>query len=303
MPIPFCCPHCKAQTLVDDEFAGLRGPCFACQKEVIVPQPGAEPRLFIPPKKTVNSFGIILFAVLGVLAVFSLFCLTGYFFYAASSNTTTVSFVNQSACAANLKAIAAALQRYKVDHGEYPPAYLTDESGRPMLSWRVLILPQLGYQSLYDSIDLTEPWDGPSNQWQFQQMPPEFACPDDTNSYAINETNYMAIVGANTMFPGGRRVDAAKITDQLSDTIMVVETRGRSVNWAQPQDVVPGDLKQGIYGLVGNASGLHAGGVHVITADGEVRFLSSSTPSDYLEAMATINGGEIVPVDDFSEIE
>ena len=49
------------------------------------------------------------------------------------------------------------------EYGVLPPAYVADASGRPMHSWRVLILPFLDQQSLYNQYDFREPWDGPHN--------------------------------------------------------------------------------------------------------------------------------------------
>jgi hypothetical protein len=37
MPIPFVCPHCGAQTTVDERYAGQTGPCFQCGRTVTVP--------------------------------------------------------------------------------------------------------------------------------------------------------------------------------------------------------------------------------------------------------------------------
>ena len=37
MPVPFACPHCGEQTLVDEQFAGRSGPCIGCGKLIVVP--------------------------------------------------------------------------------------------------------------------------------------------------------------------------------------------------------------------------------------------------------------------------
>jgi hypothetical protein len=66
-------------------------------------------------------------------------------------------------CRRQLRHIAIALQNYHDVHGQLPPAYLPDSRGRPMHSWRVLLLPFLEMQALYDQYDFNEPWDGPNN--------------------------------------------------------------------------------------------------------------------------------------------
>ncbi|HSG73025.1 MAG TPA: DUF1559 domain-containing protein, partial [Planctomycetaceae bacterium] len=67
------------------------------------------------------------------------------------------------ACKNNLKQIGLALHNYHDSFGTFPPAYTVDADGKPLHSWRTLILPFVEQQSLYDSIDLTKPWDDPAN--------------------------------------------------------------------------------------------------------------------------------------------
>ena len=64
----------------------------------------------------------------------------------------------------NLKQIAMALQCYHQANGCFPPAYIADKTGKPMHSWRVLILPYLDRDDLYKAYNFTEPWDGPNNK-------------------------------------------------------------------------------------------------------------------------------------------
>ena len=66
-------------------------------------------------------------------------------------------------CTNNLKQIALALHNYEQEHKALPPAYTVDATGRPLHSWRTLILPYLEQESLYRSIDLSKPWDDRSN--------------------------------------------------------------------------------------------------------------------------------------------
>ena len=67
-------------------------------------------------------------------------------------------------CRNNVKEIALAIHNYESANGHLPPAYIADENGNPMHSWRVLILPYIeGQQALFDRYDMDEPWDGPNN--------------------------------------------------------------------------------------------------------------------------------------------
>jgi hypothetical protein len=55
-------------------------------------------------------------------------------------------------CSANLKQIGFALRSYHDVYRTFPPAYVADEDGRPMHSWRVLILPFTNQQALYKQL-------------------------------------------------------------------------------------------------------------------------------------------------------
>jgi hypothetical protein len=39
----------------------------------------------------------------------------------------------------------------------FPPPHAVDANGQPLLSWRVLLLPYLDHQELYDEFRLNEP--------------------------------------------------------------------------------------------------------------------------------------------------
>ena len=101
-------------------------------------------------------------------------------FLAASAGVIVPPIVRQDhkdRCVQQLKRLGLALHEFHEAHGHFPAAAITDKSGTPLLSWRVAILPQLGYQSLYDAFHLDEPWDSPHNLALAAQMPEVFRCP------------------------------------------------------------------------------------------------------------------------------
>src|SRR4051794_6845264 len=53
-------------------------------------------------------------------------------------------------CSNHLKQIGLALQNYHDDYGTLPPAYIADSTGKPIHSWRVLLLPYIEQKLLYD---------------------------------------------------------------------------------------------------------------------------------------------------------
>ena len=114
--------------------------------------------------------------------------------------------------------------------------------GAKLLSWRVAILPQMGYQSLYDRFHLDEPWDSPRNRSLLAEMPRQFACPGGSGQRA-GKTGYLVIVGpetdaysTNTPFEPTRGADIRHITDGTSQTILVFET-DVMIPWTKPDDL------------------------------------------------------------------
>jgi len=76
----------------------------------------------------------------------------------------------RSQCSNNLCQIAVAMQAYHATYRYFPPAYTVDGNGRPLHSWRVLLLPFLQQKPLYDQIRLDEPYDGPHNGLLFETL-------------------------------------------------------------------------------------------------------------------------------------
>ena len=76
-----------------------------------------------------------------------------------------------------LTRIGLAMHKYHEIHGHFPAPAVVRDGGSPLLSWRVAILPYLGYRSLYERFHLGEPWDSAHDRDLLAEMPPEFACP------------------------------------------------------------------------------------------------------------------------------
>ena len=80
-------------------------------------------------------------------------------------------------CTNNLKQIGRGMHIYHEVNGRLPPAAITDKDGKPLLSWRVAILPYVEQQALYNKFKLDEPWDSPHNKALIEEMPAVYACP------------------------------------------------------------------------------------------------------------------------------
>jgi len=195
-------------------------------------------------------------------------------------------------CRNNLKQIGLALHNYHDVWGSFPPAYIADETGRPIHSWRVLILPYLGEQVLYDQYDFDEPWDGPNNSRLLGKRPPAYSCP--SSDVDATSTYYAAIAGEPCIFNGDSPTKIGKITDGTSNTSMVGEVSEMGIPWMEPRDV---DFDT--YTNIGDPAGFssdHSGGAFFLFADGSVQFLSEETDPDVARSLFTRAGEEMIPV-------
>jgi prepilin-type processing-associated H-X9-DG protein len=200
----------------------------------------------------------------------------------------------QRMCANQLRQLGLALNQYQEAHGQFPAPALIARDGTKLLSWRVAILPQLGYQSLYERFHLDEAWDSPHNQSLLALMPLVFACPGGPARRA-GKTPYLVVVGpetdaysVNTPFEPTRGADIRHITDGTSNTILVLET-DTAVAWTKPDDL------QWTKGApLPRLASAHADGSNVLFADGGTRFIKATIDANRLEGILTINGNEVL---------
>jgi hypothetical protein len=219
-----------------------------------------------------------------------------------------VSRVRESArrnqCSNQIRHIAVALQQYERKYDCFPPAYVPDENGRPMHSWRVLILPYMEEVGLHQAYNFDEPWDGPNNRRLASNMPGSYRCPSWPGDRRSGTTCYVAVVGPDTMWPGARSRKADEITDDLANTLMLVEAPRAGINWMEPRDLTVEELLQ-IVGDDGDGRGNcpHESESHYHYtvgwiggfADGHFEFLNYLISRDVLEAATTVGGGENTP--------
>ena len=207
--------------------------------------------------------------------------------------------VAREACQSKLKEIAFALYQYHRVYGSFPPAFVADEQGRPMHSWRVLILPYLdggAHQKIYNQYRFDEPWDGPHNKLLADTPIPAFNCPLDhrrDSKEPDTRTSYLAVVGMNTAWRGTIPVKLKDITDGAADTLHVVEAHNSGIKWAEPRDLTLAEMAVTINAQspIGISS-RHKHTAHAAFSDSAVRSLSEFLPAPTLRALLTRNGGE-----------
>ena len=200
----------------------------------------------------------------------------------------------RSECSSNLDQLGLAMLQYEEAHRQFPAPAIVGRDKTALLSWRVAILPQLGYRSLYERFHLDEPWDSPHNLALLAEMPREFGCPGGPGRRA-GKTGYLVVVGPetdaysiNTAFEPTRGADIRHLTDGTSSTVLVLET-DIFVPWTKPADLhwAKGEPVPRLFSP-------HEGGAHTLLADGSVRFLKATFESAILEGILTINGGEVL---------
>jgi prepilin-type processing-associated H-X9-DG protein len=201
-------------------------------------------------------------------------------------------------CVNNLKQISLALLNYESANGAFPASAVKDTRGKPLLSWRVQILPYLEQKPLYDKFRQDEPWDSPHNKELLKYMPMVYACPSRGSTVEAGMTHYRAFVGRGTAIATDRGARLADITDGTSNTITVVESRA-PVPWTKP-DELPFDenLNAPAAPLFG-AGSMHPGGFNAAFADGSIHFLKLSINPRVLHALITRSGGEVVTSDSY----
>lgn len=203
----------------------------------------------------------------------------------------------RSACVNNLKQFGIALHNYHDEYKSFPPAFIADAEGKPMHSWRVLLLPffeEAGLKELYRRYDFSEPWNGPSNSQLADKMPSVYRCPSAEKF--DNEPSYLAVVGPETSWPNDKTMSLKKFRDGTSRTIALVECVNSGINWLEPRDLTFEQAIRGINpkGAKPSISSTHANGVNVLFVDGAVHYLSDDLPADVLRGLLTGNGGEDV---------
>jgi hypothetical protein len=186
------------------------------------------------------------------------------------------------------------LRNYHDAHGSFPPACVVDANGKPMHSWRVLILPYIDGDDLYKKYRFDEPWDGPNNRKLHGEIVQVFRCPSQQRLRNPNPhaTSYVAVVGPRTAWRGDRPVKLSDFTDDSDATILLVETKDSGIHWMEPRDLeyppMPAEINPPSGGGI---SSYHEDSAVVLYADGSLELLPND--AENIDALLTIDGGDL----------
>ena len=292
MPILFTCPHCGAQTNVADQYAGQSGPCGHCGQTITVPGTPSAATAYAavaPPRKSSSGPWVVVAVLLGVCGV--LFVCGGILVALLLPAVQAArEAARRAVCMNNMKQITLAMHNYHDAYGQFPPAYTVDENGKPLHSWRVLILPYID-NDLYQRIRLDEPWDSAHNMEVAGQYCPQiYRCPSNSMEN-FTDTCYVMVVGPGCISDGPGSRKTADIKDGSWNTILLVEMDDSGIPWNEPRDL---DATKMSYQLNDRNNPLcisspHPGGANVAMADGSVKLLSDMTGPDAVREMTLID--------------
>jgi len=189
--------------------------------------------------------------------------------------------------AENLRQIGLGMQNFDKAEQSLPLGCICDRSGKPVLSWRVAILPYINEEALYKKFNLEEPWDGPTNRPLIAQMPRIYESPLLRNS-GSGETHYKVFVGPGTIFQhkvtrkckpdhppprnGNWSITVLHASPRKIEDILFVAEAGDPVTWSKPDDLTYDPSKP-----LPNLKGPFKNGFLALLGDGRVTWFANDT--------------------------
>jgi hypothetical protein len=185
----------------------------------------------------------------------------------------------------NLMQIGGAMFKYYEANEHFPPA-IYSKDGKPLLSWRVAILPYLGLNNLYEEFHLDEPWDSPHNI-KLSAIAVAVYLPTNSKSNMTPDkksfiTQYVVPVGPGTVFEGKEGMSKKEINGGRTILALEVDEDG-AVIWTKPDDL-PYDPQTPNKGLSKKY------GFYALYVNGRVEPVQSSTAADELRALFSASG-------------
>jgi hypothetical protein len=201
------------------------------------------------------------------------------------------SSVEHSAPGKSFQEILIAFHNYHDATGSLPPHAIYSTDGKPLLSWRVALLPYVGRDALYRQFKLDEPWDSPHNKKLIDRMPKIYRSPKIKDPRP-GLTTYLAPINKAFISTGEKEgLHIKDITDGTSRTAMVVDVSDQvGVIWTNPADLIV-DAKDPWKGLLGHYPDFVLFGM----ADGTVRRVPKTLKPKTIWALFTRAGGEATP--------
>lgn len=164
---------------------------------------------------------------------------------------------------------------------------------KPALSWRVSILPFLGYQELYDQFDPNRRFNSPVNKRLIDLMPPEFQTCSEKG-----KTNFVLPIASYTPFsPVGNGLSINRVEDGLADTVIVLEVDDQDAQvWTAPEAFKLNieDPRKGV--------GEKYGFMPLVFGDGRVEKARKGISKEHFRALVSHDAGDSYPLNTTEEL-
>lgn len=193
----------------------------------------------------------------------------------------------------DLKQLGVAMHNFHQAHNYLPPRMTVSPQGKPLLSWRVFLLPFLGHQALYAEFHLDEPWDSPHNQKLIERMPTIYRSKGSRQLPAGQTLMQLPLIdGAPLAGDERRQIEFGDIQLPFHQTLcIIIAPADKAVIWTQPMDlqldarrlVVGWQTNRLVESLFGNRES-----IQVVMFDSSVQSLQRSVPD--AELLKLLNG-------------
>ncbi len=181
------------------------------------------------------------------------------------------------------------INRFHDRHGAYPPRAVTDDQGQSRLSWRVLLLRELGYIELFALFHFDEPWNSEHNRELIQFMPDAFALQSDLADKG--QTTLLTISSPVSVLPTNGVSNSKTFSGEILATVIFAEAApSRATEWTKPTDLE-------LYEFTEPVSLVHSrdGKVLVGLLSGQTLLIPADTPPDDWRYAVNYGDGRVDP--------
>ena len=235
----------------------------------------------LPKRKTSSFIWLFLFLLFGIPLTLALVVPT--------ARECACEAGRRATCMSNLRNIELALHNYHEKYDRFPPAYTVDSGGKPLHSWRTLLLPFIERSDIYEQIKLDEPWDSPDNLAVFKNLNIKlYKCDSCPELKQDAKTIYVMLTGPNCVSDGPHSCSLEEIKSKTDEVIHLIETTV-PVHWYEPKDLKAAEINFKVNDETTPGIGSwHPGFVVAAFCDGHVEAIDEDIAPEKLRAMFKI---------------
>jgi hypothetical protein len=210
----------------------------------------------------------------------------------------------------NLKMLMLAMHNYHDTFQTFPEGTVPNEKLKSdeRLSWITKLLPFVDQAALYEKIDFEEGWEDEPNAMLMMTRLPVLQNPSSSEPPGkYGTTNYVGIAGVGKdapelpasspragIFGYNRGTKLQDVRDGTSNTMAITDGKEGGPWGAGGKATIRALTEKPYINGPDGIGGPHVGGISAALADGSVRFISQNIDPKTFEALATINGGELI---------